>query len=102
MELEVGDGEEAAGRPAGGSKTLAAVEMGRVASWRPRDVELWPGGVERGRWRRERSGRRRQRGAGETLGSLTASGGRRERPTLTKFRPPSAHAYIPGRFVGAA
>ena len=28
MELEVGDGEEAAGRPAGGSKTLAVVEMG--------------------------------------------------------------------------
>ena len=58
VELEVGDGEEAAGRPAGGSKTLAAVEMGRAASWRPGDVELWPGGAERGRRRRERSRRR--------------------------------------------
>ena len=48
-ELKVGDGEEAAGRPAGGSKTLAAVEMERLASWRPRDVELWPEGAERGR-----------------------------------------------------
>ena len=88
-----GDGEEAAGRPTGGSKTLAAVEMGRAASWRPRNVELWPGGAERGRRCRERSGRRR--GTGKKLGSLTASGGRRERPTLTKFRPLSALAYIP-------
>ena len=66
-ELEVGDAEETAGRPAGGSKTLAAMEMGRAASWRRRDVELWPGGAERRRQRWDRSGRQRQRGAGEKL-----------------------------------
>ena len=60
-ELEVGDGEEAAGQPAGGSKTLAAVEIVRTASWRPRDVELWPRGAETGRRRQERSGRRREK-----------------------------------------
>ena len=48
-ELEVGDGEEVVGRPAGGSKTLAVVEMGRTALWWPRDVELWPGGACVGR-----------------------------------------------------
>jgi len=58
-QVEVGDGEEAAGRPARGSKTLAAVEMRRSASWWPRDVELWLGGAERGCRRREGSGRQR-------------------------------------------
>ena len=52
-ELEVVDGEAAAGRPAGGSKTLVVVEMGRATSWRPGDVKLWPrvrrGGASVGR-----------------------------------------------------
>ena len=45
---------------AGGSKILAAMEMGRA-------------GAGRGRRRQDMSGRRRQRGAGEKVGSLTAS-----------------------------
>jgi len=85
--VEVGEGAPVAGTPArarvraAGAQTLApaelAVEMGRAASWRPGDVELWPGGAERGR-----------RGK---IGSLTGSEGRRERPTLLH---PSACAYI--------
>jgi len=79
VELEVGDAEEAAGRPARGSKTLASLEMGRAASWRPRDVELWPGGAERGRQHRERSGRWRRGGAErEAAASGMSSRGCRE------------------------
>ena len=55
------EGSQTLAPPVGGSKTLATVEMGRA-------------GAERGRERRERFGRRRQRGAGEKVGSLTASG----------------------------
>ena len=79
-QVEVGDGEEAAGRPAGGSKTLTVVEMGRAASWRPRDVELWPGGMERGRRRWERSGRRQRRGAGEKVGQPDGVGRKKRAP----------------------
>ena len=88
MELEVGDGEEAAGRPARGSKTLAAMEMGRAVSWRPRDVEMWPGGAERGRRRRERSGRQRRRGAGEKVGQPDGVGRKKRAPnTCSPERP---------------
>ena len=71
------------------------------------DVELWPGVRRVRRRRRERSGRRREateRRCGEggggvgggcpgvRRGSLTTSGGRRERPTICH---PSTPAYIP-------
>ena len=77
-ELEVGDGEAVAGRSAGGNPS--AVEMGHVASWRRGDVELWPGGAERGRWRRERSGRRRRRGTGEKVGQPDDVGRKKRAP----------------------
>ena len=87
MELEVGDGEEAAGRPAEGSKTLAAVEMGGAASWRPRDVKLWPEGAERGSRRQERSGRQR-RGAEEKVGQPDGIGRKKRAPnTCSPERP---------------
>ena len=44
-------------------------------------VEVGRAGAERGRGCRERSGRWRRWGAREKVGSLTASGVRRERPT---------------------
>ena len=84
-----GGGSRSTGR---GSKTLATVEMGRAASWWPRDVELCPG-VRRGGAGVGRGPGGGDDGApGKRLGSLTTSGGRRERPTLVH---PSARAYIP-------
>ena len=87
-ELEVRDGEKAAGGPAGGSKTLAAVEMGSATSWRPRDVELWPRGAERGRRCWERSGRRRRRGAGEKVGQPDDVGRRKRAPNTYEISAP--------------
>ena len=65
----------------GGSKTLAAVGMGCAGAERGHGRQERFRGAVRGRGRWERSERRRRRGAGEKVGSLTASGGRRQRPT---------------------
>ena len=74
-QVEVEDGEEAVGRPTRGSKTLAAMEMGRASA-------------ERGRGRRERSGRRRRRGAGEKVGQPDDVGRKkRAHNTFSPMRP---------------
>jgi hypothetical protein len=54
----------AAGQPAWGSITLAIMKMGHTVSWQPGDVELWPGGAERGHRRREKFERRWRQGVG--------------------------------------
>jgi len=56
------------------------------------DVELWPGGAERDAGVGRGPGGGGGWASGKKLGSLTASGGRRERPTLCH---PSARGYIP-------
>jgi hypothetical protein len=54
------NGEAVVGQLVRGSITLANMEMGRMVSGRPEDVELSPGSAERGRGHWEKSGRRRR------------------------------------------
>ena len=83
-----------------GAIEVGARELSSICRLGPRwwRVRLSPGGGGQWGWRRgaRRSGSktlaRAARASGKQLGSLTASGGRRERPTLVH---PCARGYIP-------
>jgi hypothetical protein len=73
-----------------GSIWTLAARLGDVAA-------RWCRGAAQGCGEGERAGRRQRwwQGVRQKSGSLMASGGRRERPRLSRFQPPSDRAYTP-------